>query len=151
MMYGVGQIFIVYAALTAVAFLFHVVWERMHIRFYTNYNAMKGRLPVVINATIGDVMYTLAAVLILALVSHDPLWFSDAGMREFALLAVFGFCIALFVEYKAMRLKRWEYLPAMPRLFGYGLSPLLQMTVLLPLSVYSTMLVVEFILSTMPV
>lgn len=151
MMYRMGHIFGVYAILVIVTFLLHTVWERLHIRLYTDYDAMRGRLPVYINASIGDVLYTLLAVLIFALLARDPLWFLAVTGGELLLLAILGFFIALFVEYKAMRLKRWRYLPAMPKVFGFGLSPLVQMTVLLPLSVCICMIVATRFLGTMPV
>jgi len=135
----------VYAVLATISFLLHVVWERLHIVFYTGYEALEGVLPVFLLATLGDVVYTLLAVSAFALVKRDILWVRRAGMGDYAALALLGFFIAVFVEYKAMLLGRWAYTDAMPLVYGFGLSPLLQMTVLLPLTVYIATVVLRWL------
>src|SRR3989344_892529 len=61
---------------------------------------------------------------------------AEARGVDYALISLLGLCVAVLVEYKAMLMGLWEYAPAMPTLFGLGISPLLQMAVLLPLSAY---------------
>jgi hypothetical protein len=132
------QVLVAYAVIAAIAFLFHLAWERVHIRLYTNYDAMKGILPVHVLATIGDVAYTLCAVFFVAILKRDVVWFlSPVSTADIFLLAGLGFCLALFVEYKALYFKKWEYLPSMPIIpyLHVGLSPIAQMTVLLPVTV----------------
>lgn len=119
-----------------VAALLNLSWERVHIVLYRNYERMKGRMPVFVFATLGDVLYTFFALALIALFKRDAVWFLNPTILDYAGLAILGFCIAIFVEYKAMALKRWEYTENMPCVFGIGLSPLVQMTVLLPLSVF---------------
>jgi len=123
------------AMLAATSVFLHLIWERAHIHLYTGYEALEGALPVYVYASLGDVFYTFLAVGLITLFKRDPLWFRSAKGREYAILALFGFFIALSVEYKAAAFGRWAYADAMPLLFGLGLSPLLQMTVLLPLTV----------------
>jgi hypothetical protein len=139
------QILRVYAVLAAISFLLHIAWERLHIVLYTGYEALEGVLPVFLLATLGDVMYTLLAATAFALVKRDLTWVRRAGMGDYAVLALLGFFIAIFVEYKAMLLGRWAYTDAMPLIYGFGLSPLLQMTVLLPLTVYITTVVLRWL------
>jgi hypothetical protein len=134
---------IAYAALAGVSFLLHFVWEKLHIGLYTGYEALEGALPVFLYATLGDVGYTLLAVLVVAALRSETDWMRNARRREYALLAGVGLAIALFVETKAHLLGRWEYTDAMPTLWGFGLSPLVQMTVLLPLSVYISVVVMR--------
>jgi amino acid transporter len=93
-------------------------------------------LPLVAFATLGDVAYALGAVLLAALFKRRYGWLADARASDYAGLAILGFCIALLVEYKALALHRWAYTSAMPLVLGVGLSPLLQMTILVPLSAY---------------
>jgi hypothetical protein len=93
-------------------------------------------VPVFLYATLGDCMYTLLAVAGVALYRRDFVWFRAASARDYLLLAGVGLGIALFVETKAMMLQRWEYTDAMPLVYGFGLSPLVQMAILLPLSVF---------------
>jgi hypothetical protein len=115
--------------LAIISFALHAVWEYAHLPLYTGYEGLFGPYPVWVVATLGDVLYTLGAVLVLRLVKLD---------KNYAALTLAGFCIAVFVEYKAMLLHRWAYAAAMPTVFGLGLSPLMQMTLLLPLAVWIT-------------
>jgi hypothetical protein len=120
--------------LTCISFALHVVWERAHIGLYVGYEALEGMLPVYVYASLGDAMYTLLAVSAAALVSGRRML--APRLRGYVLYALLGLSIAIFVEAKAQYLSRWHYTDAMPLIYGFGLSPLLQMTVLLPLSVY---------------
>ena len=124
--------------LALVSFVLHLVWERSHIHLYAGYDALKGRLPVFVWASMGDVMYTFFAISLVGIFKGDILWFLYAGSFDYVGLAITGLFLAISVEYKAAALKRWEYTSKMPRLFSLGLTPLIQMTVLLPLSVYIT-------------
>lgn len=123
-------------AVAAAAFVFNFAWEWLHIPLYVNYAYMGGRLPLALYAAAGDVFYVLLAVAGVALYKHDAGWIRRARDADYAALAALGLCIAVFVEYKAMLMYLWEYAPAMPTLFGFGISPLVQMAVLLPLCVY---------------
>jgi len=127
-----------YALLALAAGLLHYAWETSHVGLYTNYGDLGGPLPVTLYATLGDIMYTLLAVLGVGIFKRDMLWWLSARTRDLALLALIGLAIALFVEYKAILLGTWEYLPAMPiiPILNVGLSPIIQMTILLPLSVF---------------
>lgn len=128
----------VFLMLTGTALVLHLVWETLHLPLYTNYAGISGGMPVPLYAAFGDVLYTLGAVLFVALYKKKLLWFKEATASDYEGLAILGFFIALFVEYKALALHRWAYTAAMPTLLGVGLSPLLQMTLLLPLSVFLT-------------
>ncbi len=131
----------VYATLSFIAFLLHFLWERSHIVLYTGYEAMEGIFPVYLFATLGDVAYTLGAVLFVSFFTGCLTWFIRPRAQAYVGLAFMGLAIALFVEYKAMALGRWAYTEAMPMIGPLGLSPLVQMAVLLPLSVFIASLV----------
>ena len=134
-----------YAVLSVVSFLLHLVWEKLHIVLYTGYETLEGALPVYLYATIGDVFYTLLVVLTIAFVRRNITWIMNLRIRDYATLALVGLVVAIFVEGKARVYGRWEYTDAMPTLWGFGLSPLIQMTVLLPLSVYISVVVARWI------
>jgi len=125
------------AAIAVVAGALHLVWEGMHVSLYGGYETLT-RLPITFYATIGDVGYTIGAVLLAALFKGNFRWLSAPSMRDLAGLAVMGALIALFVEYKALALGRWFYLDAMPMIpiLNVGLTPILQMMILLPFSVW---------------
>ena len=132
--------------LALVTLLLHGIWEHAHIALYTGYEALEGILPVWVFATIGDFVYTLLAVVLVGAILQDMQWFEKdfSKIRYFSLAAI-GFLIALMVEYKGLYLGRWEYLLSMPLipLLQVGLSPILQMTILLPISVFITRLLTK--------
>lgn len=130
-----------YAVLALVSAALHGGWEHAHVSLYTGYEALGWGMPIVVFATAGDVLYICGAVLVLSLVTHTSLLQVPVLPRYvYGMLGLVGILIALFVEYKAFYLERWEYTEFMPivPLLGVGLSPLLQMSMLLPLSVYIT-------------
>lgn len=124
------------------SFVLHVMWEYAHIGLYTGYSSLEGILPVWVFATVGDVAYTILALGVVTLFKQDYQWVHHPSFRDYVGLSFLGFGVALLVEYKALALQRWAYLATMPLVpfLGIGASPVLQMTLLLPLSVYLTAL-----------
>lgn len=131
--------------LAGTAFALHAAWEALHIPLYTSIAVETGSMPLVLYATLGDVLYTFVGAGLFVLLRGTGALCAPVP-RDFLLLAAFGACIAVFVEYKAFLLERWAYTPAMPvvPLLGVGLSPLLQMTLLLPLSVFIMHIALSF-------
>lgn len=139
------KIFLAILVLSVVTGMLHALWEQSHISLYTGYEKMEGVLPVWLFATLGDIAYTVGAVLFVGLSKGDALWILRAQPRDFLVLLILGFLMALFVEYKAFALGRWSYTEQMPIIpyLKVGFSPILQMSVLLPLSVFITKLMVK--------
>lgn len=123
--------------LVSVSFLLHLIWETSHVGLYTGYEHIT-RLPITFYATLGDIAYVLFAVLLVSLFKRSFRWLDTPVHLDYMVLATIGLLIALFVEYKGLMLGRWVYAEAMPIIpfLGVGISPLVQMTILLPLSVW---------------
>jgi len=128
-----------YGILFSVALFSHFLWESAHLSLYGGYANLSPVLPITLWASVGDALYVLGALLLVSLFQKDILTLKITP-RELIGFALLGFCIALFVEYKAFVFGKWHYLPTMPVVpfFEVGLSPLLQMTLLLPFSVFVT-------------
>lgn len=133
--------------LALVAGLLHLVWENFHIGLYTGYEKMKGKLPVPVLATLGDIMYTFLAVFLVGIFKGNGSWFLDAHFLDYAGLVCLGVLIALFVEYKALALDRWKYRDSMPiiPILRVGVTPIVQMALILPLSIYLTRVFMQLI------
>jgi hypothetical protein len=99
---------------------------------------MKGMLPVWLLATLGDLLYAFLIIAIVSLSKRNVAWMRDARWSDMFAASILGFLIALMVEYKGLYLGRWAYTAAMPitPFFRMGLSPLIQMTLLTPLSLF---------------
>jgi hypothetical protein len=123
--------------ISGISYGLHQLWESSHIAFYGGYEHLTG-LPITFYATVGDVAYTFAAYFFVALLKRDINWLSKLTGLDVAAVAFIGFAISLFVEYKALAFERWFYLDSMPIIpfLGVGVSPVLQMTILLPLTFY---------------
>jgi hypothetical protein len=132
-----------YSILAGVTFILHYLWEYSHLPLYGGYENLSPFLPISVWASIGDVLYTLGVVFLIALIKRSLSWIQSATWHDFAALAIMGFAVAVFVEYKAFAYDKWYYLETMPVIpfLDVGLSPVLQMAVLLPLTVFVAMCV----------
>lgn len=134
------EIFRTCTVLILVSFVVHFVWEYLHFGLYTDYDHWIGSVPVYWLATVGDVLYTLGAFALVSAIKKSYEWVPRATRADYLMLVALGCLIALFVEYKGLALDRWEYLPEMPLIpiLGVGLSPILQMAILLPVTFFVT-------------
>ena len=126
--------------LTAITFLLHFVWENSQAPLYEGYSSFSQHLPICFWGVIGDTIFTLVVYLGIGLLKNDFQWLTKLGLYDIIVLAVIGFFAAIGIEWRALLFNRWTYVDAMPLLpyFQVGLIPVLQMTLLLPLSFYLT-------------
>lgn len=119
--------------LAIVAFLLHVVWENAQAPLYAGFQSFSQHFSICFIATIGDVVITLSVLAFLRLLKKDVTQITD-----FIGLAIIGFIIAVVIEQYALLAGKWSYARTMPiiPLLKVGLAPILQMTLLLPLSFY---------------
>jgi hypothetical protein len=130
-----------YGVLALVSATLHGLWEYMHISLYTGYEALGWGMPITVFATVGDVLYVCGVAAALSYVMRSSLLrVATLPGTTYIILGLMGCVIALFVEYKAFYFERWHYTDMMPIVpfLGVGLSPLVQMSIVLPLSVYVT-------------
>lgn len=133
------------AVLSGVSFVFHALWEvaQLYAGLYVGYEALAAaHSPLWFYATVGDVFYTLLALGVLLVLRRGMGARGVFRIREYFYLACIGAVLAVFVEYKASLLHLWGYSTRMPLVpyLHMGVSPLLQMTLLVPLSLYITSL-----------
>lgn len=127
--------------LSLVAFILHVVWENIQAPLFQEYVSFSQHfLKCLIVGTGGDIIITLSVYVIIALLKNDFGWIATLNKKDIIILAVIGFFIAVSIEWRALLFGRWSYADAMPLIpyFKVGLSPIIQMTLLLPLSVFIT-------------
>lgn len=122
------------ATVASSAFLLHIVWENAQAPLYAGYQSFAVHFPTCFVGTVGDVVITLLVLgLVLLLKKAAPQTTAD-----FLALAAIGFVAAVAVEQHALLLGKWNYAPVMPIIprLNVGLTPIIQMTLLLPLSFY---------------
>lgn len=117
----------IYVAIAAIG---HLFWETAQLPFYTVWydGTARENLVAVVHCTGGDVLITITALLIAALVAHFRRW-RPFGGRMVLTAMVLGVGYTILSEWLNVEVWRsWSYSSLMPVLpwFGTGLSPLLQ-------------------------
>lgn len=109
--------------------LLHAVWEVLQLPLYTIWSTGTG--PAIayalLHCTAGDALIAASALLAALLVAGTGQW----PRSRFAAIAVITMLLGLgFTIYSEWRnttvTGAWTYAPAMPTLFGIGLSPVAQ-------------------------
>lgn len=126
------------AAIAAVSFALNFLWEFAQAPLFSSMKqlALEEALFVCLRATLGDVVLALAAYLGVALATHDLRWALRPSGGRLAAFTALGIGATILLELHAIGTGRWVYDDSMPRLplLGVGLSPILQWTLLPPIS-----------------
>lgn len=122
------------STLVVVAFLLHLLWENAQAPLYIGYSSFGQHFPICFIGTIGDVVITLFVLVFIRLLKKSE----PQTTADFLALAIVGFIVAVLIEQYALLVGKWNYTSAMPVIpwIKVGLMPIMQMTILLPLSFY---------------
>ena len=126
--------------LTLTAFVLHLIWENAQAPLFAGYSSFGQHFLICSLSTIGDVVFTAIVYLGIAMLKNDFGWIVRLRKNDVFVLVVVGFFFALGIEWRALLFGRWGYADTMPIIpyFQVGLTPILQMILLLPLSFYLT-------------
>jgi len=119
-----------------ISFALQIVWENLQAPLYAGFVSFSGHFLMCFWAAIGDVIISVGVLLFVILLKQaSPMKFNK---NDFIALAIIGFVIAVAIEQNALLAGKWSYNSAMPLApyFRVGLTPVSQMTLLLPLSFY---------------
>ncbi len=124
--------------LTIIAFVLHIVWENMQAPLFQGYASFVAHFPMCVIGTVGDVVITLFVYFIIGLLKNDFNWIVGLNKKDITVLAIIGFFIAVGIEWRALLFGMWDYTDTMPIIpyLKIGLTPVLQMIFLLPVSIY---------------
>ncbi|MEO7218703.1 MAG: hypothetical protein ABI026_10965 [Gemmatimonadaceae bacterium] len=132
--------------LVAIAFPLHWLWEMVQAPLYAGMlqKSWYAATRLCTIASVGDVFITLVAYAIVAALVKGRFWafplrssplqlsqsrprYRSVAVRRIGLYLVIGIVITAIAEFVNISvLHRWEYGPAMPRLLGFGVTPLAQ-------------------------
>ena len=128
-----------FAAVLLAGLILNEIWEIALMSFYveTAGQPWMNSLGVCTRAAAGDVGIILAIYATGALAAGDSGWGLRGRWNLYAAAAVLGFAAAALAEHAALAAGRWVYTDRMPEVpfLGAGLWPLLQMTLLAPLTI----------------
>lgn len=124
--------------LAIIAFIFHIIWENAQAPLYQGYESLMQHFWVCFMGTLGDVGITLSVLAVLWLAKARSVISLDKN--GIIALVIIGFFIAVFVEQNALLGGKWAYMNTMPLIpyFDVGLTPVLQIAFLLPLTFFVT-------------
>lgn len=109
--------------------LFHYVWEMGQAGLFKDFAGVSflRHALICLLASFGDLAIAVAAYFVTAAVFRQPAWAIQDNWHWPALLWVaLGLVVAVAIERWSLAERRWAYSPAMPTLFGIGVTPLLQ-------------------------
>jgi hypothetical protein len=125
-----------WAAFGGFAFLLHFPWEMIQVPLYEGM-ATGQHWPAVLRCTraaAGDAMIAIGAYAGAAVRAGDRFWLRTPRAASLLVYLTIGLLVTVVLEWlNVYQWARWSYAPGMVRVFGVGLSPLLQWT-LLPLA-----------------
>jgi hypothetical protein len=119
-------------------FVLNGVWELLHTPLYADAGrAFTYLLWTRLHCTLGDVLILLGAFWATSLLARSRFWWMSWRPAMVVTFVVLGFGYTVFSEWTHTRLwGGWEYGPGMPRVFGLGLTPLLQWLALPPVALW---------------
>ena len=127
-----------FATTVLASFVLNEIWEMAQMSAYveTAGHPWTSTLGLCTRAAVGDVGMILGIYAASALAAGDLGWGLRGGWNIYATAAVLGLAIAALVEHAALAAGRWSYTERMPvvSVLSAGLWPLLQMTLLPPLT-----------------
>ena len=127
-----------FAATVLTGFVLNEIWEMAQMSAYieTADRSWTSGLGLCTWAALGDLGISLGIYAAGALAAGDLGWGLRGRWNIYAIVAVLGLACAALVEHAALAAGRWSYTERMPvvSVLGAGLWPLLQMTVLPPLT-----------------
>ena len=128
-----------WAAIGSFALLIHFVWEVMQVPLYEGMAAGE-HWPAVLRCTraaAGDAAISLGAYAGAAARARDPFWLRSPTAPPLLVFLTIGLLVTVVLEWlNVYQWARWSYAPSMITVFGVGLSPLLQWTLLPPLTLW---------------
>ncbi|SJM90977.1 membrane hypothetical protein [Crenothrix polyspora] len=127
-----------FATTALVSFVLNGIWEMAQMPAYveTAGYSWTRTLGFCTRAAVGDVGIILGIYAAGVLAAGDLVWGFRGRWNIYATVAVFGLAYAALVEHAALAAGRWSYTERMPivSMLGAGLWPLLQMTLLPPIT-----------------
>lgn len=120
-----------------VSTIFQAVWEYSQCSIFFTMDDLPNYTRLMISATFGDVIMTLALYSLLSIVNGELEWFVKKWeTKEWVIMILYALFLSFYFEISNLHNGRWVYSKNMP-LFpntNIGLIPVIQLLVLFPLS-----------------
>ena len=123
------------------AFLLNFVWESVHAVLFFEGHAeyVSGFFVRMVSyASFMDALLIFVIFCAGCLLFKGDCWLEHYGRKEFWFTVVLGIVFAAIIEIKNLIFNQWSYNEWMPTIFGFGLSPMVQLAVTGALSMFVT-------------
>ncbi len=123
----------------AISTALNLTWEIVQLPLYTLFREanLATIAYAVAHCTVGDVMIALASYGVAAITTQTWRWPITRPILGAVAAVPTGLVYTAFSEWLNVYVRHsWEYAPAMPTLYGIGVSPMLQWLVLPPIAVF---------------
>ncbi len=113
-----------------VALILNLVWENAQMPLYQSLGTFWRHFPICVRASLFDASYITVLYLGMALVNKDMFWLRQRETTNYLIVIGVSLLVAWWIEFDALRDGRWAYNERMPVVFGAGLTPLAQLSLL---------------------
>lgn len=112
-----------------ISFLINLLWEVVHSQMYETCLKLprKKFIPLIVGASLKDGLWISVFFLISVLIFGDVNIL--ANLSQLAAFVLMALVFSFIDEKISLKLKRWEYSKQMPRIFGVGITPLIELAV----------------------
>lgn len=117
-------------------FITNLIWENAQAPLYSCYEGFAPHFLFCVIASVIDGIVVLGFYFGIALSRKNLFWLFNIKPLDTLTLSLFGLITGVLFEKWALKNDSWSYAEEMPLLFGIGLLPVLQLTVLPIISVY---------------
>ncbi len=127
-----------FAALFVASAGLNWLWEMLQMPAYvqTRERSWRETMLLCTAASIGDAVITIAIYGVGVIATSRLRWARKGGWRVYAGAALLGAACAATIELMALATGHWSYSGRMPTVLGVGVWPLLQLTLLVPASLW---------------
>lgn len=128
---NVRDIVLTLAVIFVISLMLNYIWESMHEAFLYEVSKCDAEhyILMILEAAVVDASIILGIYLWVTVVWRDIFWLMHMKRNQLYTACAAGIIVAVIIEYRSVLvLKEWSYLPAMPTIFGIGLTPLIQLS-----------------------
>lgn len=108
-------------------FVLNIIWEFSHSVLYIDLSGIPKNIHL-ITASFTDLFLVLGIFLIISLKNKNLNWIDKPKKSDYFLIIILSLIVSILIEIiNVFVMNRWMYTPSMPKIFGIGLTPLLQL------------------------
>lgn len=119
-----------------VGFITNFIWENAQAPLYEGHESFSQHFLFCLVASIIDGVVIVGFYLIISTLRKNFLWLENIKITDILILLFLGSVTAIIFEVLALKIQTWNYTDRMPLIYGLGLMPLIQLSILSVLSIY---------------